>query len=139
VVQRTVELVPLVGQLGQAHIRRARGRRRRLAGPGGGFQRLLAGPDDLVEPAVEPSGYGQLHLRDGPQYPFVVPALGHGLRTELSRTPGVTAELGEVTTHERDRRGDVHQQAAGRADRGLEWLVAGIGALIGVGTLGRVD
>ncbi|MFZ2114415.1 MAG: ABC transporter ATP-binding protein, partial [Solirubrobacteraceae bacterium] len=39
VVQRSVELVPLVGQLGQAHIRRARGRRRRLAGPGGGFQR----------------------------------------------------------------------------------------------------
>jgi hypothetical protein len=82
-----------------------------------------------------PLGYGQLPLRDRPDYPLVLSALGQGLRSELSRTFGVTAELGEVTTTECDHRGDIHQQAAGPADRGLERLLAGTG----VGKLCRVD
>ena len=88
-----------------------------------------------VEAAVEPRGYGQLPLRDRPQYPFVLPALGQGLGTELSRARGVPAELGEVTTSDCDHHGDIHQQAAGPADRGLERLLA----RAGVGALGRVD
>ena len=174
-LQRTAELVPLIGHLGQPRIRRARGRQRRPAGPCHGFQRLLAGPHDRIQPAlsvlnlaqfvafpgppgrqaggppsgdilregalgfaeaaVKPPGYGQLPLRDRPQYPLILPAPGQGLRTELSGTFGVTAELGEVTTTERDHHGDIHQQAAGPADRGLERLLA----RTGVGKLCRVD
>ena len=175
ILQRTVEFVPLIGHVGQLHIRRACGRQRRPAGPCHGFQRLLAGPhgrfqpalsvlnpaqfvafpgspgrqadgppsvDTLregalgfVEPTVKPLGYGQLPLRDRPQYPLALADLGQGLRTELSRTFGVTAELGEVTTAECDHRGDIHQQAASPADRGLERLLARAGA----GKLCRID
>ena len=50
--QRRVELVPLVGHLSQAHVRRARGGRRRPAGYCGHFQCLPAGPGGRVQVAL---------------------------------------------------------------------------------------
>ena len=52
--------------------------------------------------------------------------LGQGLRSERGRAFGVAVELGQGGAFERDRRGDVHQQARGPADRRLEWLIGGI-------------
>ena len=62
-----VELVALVGHLGQAHMRGARRRQRRPAGHGGGFQRLPAGPDGRVQAAL-----GALNLAEVSSTPHAV-------------------------------------------------------------------
>ena len=55
-----VELVPLVGHLGQAQIHGAGGRRKRPAGHRDGFQRLLVGLDGRVQAAQSPLDLGEL-------------------------------------------------------------------------------
>jgi hypothetical protein len=72
------------------------------------------------EPAAKPVGHGQLPLGNGPQYPLAVADLGHAPRSELGSARAVAAELGDIATGERDQGGNVHQQAARRANRGLE-------------------
>ena len=49
-------------------------------------------------------------------------ALGQGPRGERRRIFGVTAELGEQATTDRDQRGDIHEHAAGPAHGRLERL-----------------
>ena len=55
-----VELVPLVGHLAQAHIRRASGRQRRPAGRRGDLQCLPAGPGGRVQAALGPLDLAEL-------------------------------------------------------------------------------
>ena len=50
--ERLVELVPLVGHLGQAHVRGAGGGPRAAAAAARRLQRLPAGPDRGVQPAL---------------------------------------------------------------------------------------
>ena len=59
----------------------------------------------------------------GVQHPLARVELGQRLPGERGRAFGVPAELSQVTAVQRDVRGNVHQQAAGLADRGLERLL----------------
>ena len=69
----------------------------------------------LREPAARPLGSGQLPPSRGVEHRFALAELGQGPRRERGRRLGVAAEHGEVGTPERDRRGDVRQQAGGLA------------------------
>ena len=50
--ERGIELIPLVGHLTQAHIRRAGGWQWRAGGRRGDLQCLLAGPDGRIQAAL---------------------------------------------------------------------------------------
>ncbi len=54
-----VELIALVGHLGQAHIRRASGQQRQPTGRRGDLQCLLAGPDSRVQAALRALDLGE--------------------------------------------------------------------------------
>jgi len=77
----------------------------------------------LRKPAAEPRRYGQLPPGDRIQQPLTLADHGQGLCGERSRTPGVTAELGQIAAIDRDVSGDIHQHAGGPAHGGLERLI----------------
>jgi hypothetical protein len=81
------------------------------------------GPLGRCEPAAQPLGHGQTHAGDGAQHPLALVEFGQGPRNQRDRAIGVAAELGEIPTLERDRRGDVGHQARGPADRRLIRLI----------------
>ena len=87
------------------------------------------------EPATEPLGHGQESPGGRAQQPLALAALGQGPRGERRRILGVTAELGEEATMDRDQRRDIHQHAAGPADGRLERLLG----RARVRLLGRVE
>jgi hypothetical protein len=60
----------------------------------------------------------------GVQHPLVLVELGQGLACEGDLAVGVAAELSQERAPDRDRRGNVRDQAGGPADR---WLVGLIG------------
>ena len=78
----------------------------------------------LRELAAEPLGHAQVPPGEGLQQPLAFAELGQGPLGERGRALGVTTELGEGSTMERDQRGDVHQHAVGPADSRLERLLA---------------
>jgi hypothetical protein len=75
---------------------------------------------------VQPVGRGQLHPGDGVQHLLALAESGLSLRGERGHAVGVTAELGEVSTRQRDRYRDIHQQARRFAHRRLEGLIGRI-------------
>ena len=87
----------------------------------------------LREPTAEPLSPGQKSLGGGTQQPLSPAALGQGPRSEGDRTLGFTAELGEIATMERDRRGDIDQHAGSPAGRRLAGVIGrACGRAVGV-------
>jgi hypothetical protein len=74
----------------------------------------------IFEPAVQPLSNGQARRANGAQQRLPLTDLGQGATAERDGAVGVAAELGEVGTVERDRRGNVCEGACGPADGGLE-------------------
>ena len=79
----------------------------------------------LKQTAAEPLGHGQAPIvEDGIQHPLALADHGQGLRSERGRSLGIAAQVGEGGTFERDRRGNVHQQARALADGRLQRLIS---------------
>ena len=78
----------------------------------------------LRQPAAQPLGHGQVAAgRWIPASTRPRASSASARRVEFDCAFGVAAELGEIGTPERDRRGDVRHQARGPADRRLERLI----------------
>jgi hypothetical protein len=77
----------------------------------------------LGKPAAQQLGPGQVPAGDGFQQPLALTKIGQGPAAERDRALGVPAELGQGSTPERYRRGDVRQQARVPAYGRLEVLL----------------